>query len=201
MNAARQPSPAAARERLLEAAVAAFAVRGFHGTTTRDIAAAAGMSPAALYVHHRSKEELLHLISREGHLRTLALVQDAVGQHDDPVTQLTRLIEEFVRHHALTHTTARVINYEMAALSPEHLAEIMDLRRRIDAVVRDVIERGVAAGVLSTTDPAMTATALLSLGIDVARWYRDDAGWSPDEVATHYRDLALRMAGSPVIEQ
>ena len=38
--------------RLLEAAVAAFADRGFHGTTTRDIATAAGLSPAAVYVHH-----------------------------------------------------------------------------------------------------------------------------------------------------
>ncbi|MEP7738478.1 TetR family transcriptional regulator [Nocardioides sp. 31GB23] len=196
MAAARQPSTTDARERLLEAAVASFAARGFHGTTTRDIAAGAGMSPAALYVHHRSKEELLHLIAREGHLRTLALVEAAVGQGEGPVGQLTRLVEDFVRHHALTHTTARVINYEMAALSPEHLAEIMDLRRRIDAVVRDVIDRGVAAGVLATADPAMTATALLSLGIDVARWYRDDAGWTPEQVAAHYRDLALRMAGA-----
>ena len=109
MAAARQPSTTDARERLLEAAVASFAARGFHGTTTRDIAAGAGMSPAALYVHHRSKEELLHQIAREGHLRTLALVEAAVADETGPVGQLTRLVEEFVRHHALTHTTARII--------------------------------------------------------------------------------------------
>ena len=63
-----------ARTRLLAAAVAAFAAKGFHGTTTRDISTTAGMSPAALYVHHRSKEELLHQISLAGHERTLALV-------------------------------------------------------------------------------------------------------------------------------
>ena len=91
MAAARQPSTTDARERLLEAAVASFAARGFHGTTTRDIAAGAGMSPAALYVHHRSKEELLHQIAREGHLRTLALVEAgfagvdvAVDSDEDP---------------------------------------------------------------------------------------------------------------------
>ena len=55
------------RDRLLAAAIEAFAAKGLHGTTTRDIAAGAGMSPAALYVHHRSKEELLFLISRAGH--------------------------------------------------------------------------------------------------------------------------------------
>jgi AcrR family transcriptional regulator len=65
------------RARLLEAAVTAFAEKGFHGTTTRDIAGAAGMSPAAVYVHHRSKEELLFLISREGHQQALDVVRDA----------------------------------------------------------------------------------------------------------------------------
>src|SRR5680860_152711 len=68
-----------ARERLLEAAVQAFAERGFHGTTTRDIAAAAGLSPAAVYVFYRSKEELLEQISRTGHERTLELIRDAVA--------------------------------------------------------------------------------------------------------------------------
>lgn len=205
MSAVRQPprgtgpgpgSVPDARERLVQAAVEAFAAKGFHGTTTRDIAAAAGMSPAALYVHHRSKEELLHLISLAGHRRTLALVEEAVAAEEGPVAQLTRLTEDFVRHHAVAHTTARIVNYELAALSPEHLAEIADLRHRIDAVARDVIERGVASGDFSSTHPAMTATALLSLGVDVARWYREGDSWSPDDVAGHYRELALRMVGA-----
>jgi AcrR family transcriptional regulator len=45
---ASTPRAEATRARLVEAAIAAFAEKGFHGTTTRDIAAAAGMSPAAL---------------------------------------------------------------------------------------------------------------------------------------------------------
>ncbi|MBB6628769.1 TetR family transcriptional regulator [Nocardioides sp. KIGAM211] len=191
-------APAAddARSRLLAAAVAAFAAKGFHGTTTRDIAAAAGMSPAALYVHHRSKEELLHLISRAGHDATLALSEAAVASSDDPVEQLGRLVEDFVRHHAISHTSARVVNYELAALSEEHLAEIMALRHRIDEVVRALMERGVASGAFTTPDPLMSAAAVLSLGIDVARWYDDAGGWSPDAVAAHYRELALRMVGA-----
>ncbi len=184
-----------ARGRLLAAAIEAFSAKGFHGTTTRDIAAAAGMSPAALYVHHRSKEELLLLIAREGHDRTLALSEAAVAAGGTAVEQLDRLIEDFVRHHAVNHVSARVVNYEMSALTDEHQAEIAELRRRIDRVVRDLLERGAAAGEFSTSDPAMTASALLSLGIDVARWYRDDRGWSPDDVAAHYVELARRMAG------
>lgn len=190
----RGPTPRGdARDRLLHAAVEAFAARGFHGTTTRDIAAAAGMSPAALYVHHRSKEELLHRISRVGHEQTLALCEAAIAASTDPVAQLARLVEDYVRWHAVHHTTARILNYELGALSPAHRAEIDRLRSAIDALVRGVLERGVAAGVLATPDPAMTATAVLSLGIDVARWYREGRSWGPTDLALHYRGLVLAM--------
>jgi AcrR family transcriptional regulator len=185
-----------ARTRLATAAVDAFAARGFHGTTTRDISTNAGMSPAALYVHHRSKEELLFELARVGHLRVLELVRTSVAGLGDPVAQLGRLVEDFVRDHAEEHTGARVINYELSALTDEHLAAIRAIRHDIDVVVRDVLERGVAAGVFSTPDVRMTALAILSLGIDVARWYRDEGRWTPDEVATHYRLLALRMVGA-----
>jgi len=185
-----------ARARLARAAVAAFASRGFHGTTTRDISTAAGMSPAALYVHHRSKEELLFEIARVGHERVLDLVRAAVARSSDPVVQLGDLVEEFVRDHAVSHTGARVINYELSALSEEHRAVIVGIRHEIDVVVRDVVDRGVAAGVLHTPDPRLTALAILSLGIDVARWFRNEGPRSPDEVAAHYRLLALRMAGA-----
>ena len=185
------------RTRLARAAVDAVAARGFHGTTTRDISTAAGMSPAALYVHHRSKEELLFELSRIGHERVLEVIREAVARSDDPLQQLGDLVEDFVRDHAVAHTGARVINYELAALSEEHLTEILAIRHEFDVVVRDVIDRGVATGAFATPDTRMTALAILSLGIDVARWYRDGGRWTPDEVAAHYRLLALRMVGVP----
>ena len=185
-----------ARARLLAAAVDSFAEKGFHGTTTRDIAAAAGMSPAALYVHHRSKEELLHQISRAGHQRTLALVRAAAAAADEPDEKLRCVVRAFVVHHAQGHTSARIVNYELAALSPEHLAEISAIRRAIEREVRDVVEEGVAVGVFHTSDPRMTALALLSLGIDVARWYRDEGEWTPEQIADHYCELALRVVGA-----
>jgi AcrR family transcriptional regulator len=185
-----------ARTRLARAAVEAFGARGFHGTTTRDISIAAGMSPAALYVHHRSKEQLLHQLAVAGHERILDLVRAAAARSELPVQQLGDVVEDFVRDHALSHVGARVINYELAALSAEHRAEVLAIRHRIDVVVRQIVDRGVADGVFVTPDPRMTALAILSLGIDVARWYRDDGAWTPDQIAAHYRLLALRMVGA-----
>lgn len=194
---APSPAPAAdSRARLLEAAVQAFAEKGFHGTTTRDIATGAGMSPAALYVHHRSKEELLFVISRDGHLVTLDLLRRARAASDDPAVQLRTAVRDFAAHHARGHTRARIVNYELAALSPEHLAEVQDLRRSIDAEVRGIVVDGVASGVFDCPEPRIAAAAVLSLGIDLARWYREGGEWGPEDVGERYAEIALRIVGA-----
>ncbi|MET8426952.1 TetR/AcrR family transcriptional regulator [Nocardia sp. NPDC004860] len=184
------------RARLLDAAVAAFAERGFHGATTRDITSIAGLSTAAIYVHHRSKEELLYQVSHTGHLDTLERMREAVAASDDPVEQLVAVMRQFAIHHARAHTVARVINYELAALSPEHQREIKQIRHVIDTEMRQLIERGVDAGVFDNPNPRMAAVALLSLGIDLARWYREGGPLSPEEIGDYYVDLALRIVGA-----
>jgi len=194
---ARQARADETRARLLKAAIAAFGVKGFHGTTTRDIAQAAGMSPAAVYVHHRSKEELLFLIAAEGHERILAMVREVVGMKGTPTEQARELAYRFARRHASEHTWARIVNYELAALSPEHLAVVMELRRQINRELRAVVDAGVASGEFDTADPSITTVAVLSLGIDIARWYDEAGRWSPDQVAERYAELAVRMLRRP----
>ncbi len=184
------------RARLLDAAVQAFSAKGFHGTSTRDIATAAGLSPAAVYVHHRSKEELLHAIAVRGHEVILEAVTEATRADATPAERVAAAVRTYVLFHASSHTMARVINYELAALTEEHFKEIAGLRRAIDTVMREVVEEGVRSGDFDTPDPAKAATALLSLGIDLARWYRDDGSWTPEALADFYADLALRAVGA-----
>jgi TetR/AcrR family transcriptional regulator len=50
------------RRQLLKAAIETFAQKGFGGTKTKDIAAAAGVSEAILFRHFASKEDLYHAI-------------------------------------------------------------------------------------------------------------------------------------------
>jgi AcrR family transcriptional regulator len=185
-----------AQRRLAAAAVECFAEHGFHGTTTRAIANAAGMSSAGLYIHHSSKEELLYRISLHGHQVALQVITDAASTSADPTERLTAMMRAFVRHHARHHTTARVLNYELSALSPEHQQEIFTIRKAIDRLMLEVIEAGVARGQFHTSSPRMTSVALESLTIDVARWYRDDLPWTPEQIADHFGELALRMVGA-----
>ncbi|MET8024210.1 TetR/AcrR family transcriptional regulator [Streptomyces avermitilis] len=188
-------TPDAAR-RLLVAAVEAFAERGYHATTTRDLAGRAGMSPAALYIHYKTKEELLHRISRIGHEKALEILRPAVEGEGSAAERLSEAVRSFVRWHAGQHTTARVVQYELEALGPDARAEIVALRRQTDAAVRGIIEDGVAAGDFDVPDVPGTTVAVLSLCIDVARWFNVNGPRTPDEVGALYADLVLRMVGA-----
>ncbi|MER6914674.1 TetR/AcrR family transcriptional regulator [Streptomyces sp. NPDC000594] len=185
-------APEAARK-LLVAAVEAFAERGYHATTTRDIAGRAGMSPAALYIHYKTKEELLHRISRIGHDRALEVLSTAAERPGTPGERLADAVSSFVRWHAGRHDTARVVQYELDALSPEHRAEIVELRRRSGAVVRGILHDGVETGEFDVPDLPGTTLAVLSLCIDVARWFNIRGRRTPEEVGALYADLVLRM--------
>ncbi|MGH6657662.1 MAG: TetR/AcrR family transcriptional regulator [Actinocrinis sp.] len=189
-----EPFAPAAR-RLLIGAVEAFAARGYHATATRDIAARAGLSPAGVYVHFSSKEELLYQISLIGHRGTVRVVRTAAAHLDDPADRLCAIISAITAWHARYHTTARVINYEMSALTERHRAEIATLRREIDSLVRQALADGVSSGVFDVPDVRGTTLALLSLTIDVARWFRATGARAPEQLGELYGDLALRMAG------
>ncbi|MDN3293547.1 TetR/AcrR family transcriptional regulator [Streptomyces ficellus] len=188
-------TPDAAR-RLLVAAVEAFAERGYQATTTRDIAGRAGMSPAALYIHYKTKEELLHRISRIGHDKALEILEAAANGPGTAAERLADAVRSFVRWHAGRRTTARVVQYELDALSAEHRAEIVELRRKSDAAVRRIINEGVAAGEFDVPDVPGTTLAVLSLCIDVARWFSTEGRRTPDEVGALYADLVLRMVSA-----
>ncbi|REK85985.1 TetR/AcrR family transcriptional regulator [Streptomyces inhibens] len=189
-------TPDAAR-RLVSAAVEAFAERGYHATTTRDIAGRAGMSPAALYIHYKTKEELLYRISGIGHEKALRIMGAAAEAEGSAGERLRDAVRTFARWHAEHHTTARVIQYELQALSPEHYTEIADLRRRTDRLLRQIIQDGADSGEFRADDVPGTTLAVLSLCVDVARWFSSDGPRTPDEVGALYADLVLRMVGAP----
>ena len=181
-------------QRLMDAAVDAFADKGFHATSTRDIAARAQMSPAGVYVHFASKQDLLFQLCRRGHILALEVVTTARRSADSPPDQLAAIVSAFARWHAEQFRTARIVQYEFPHLTPEHREEVMSLRKQIDAVVRDVLQAGVASGDFDVPDVTMTTLALQSLTIDVARWYKPGIRRTPEAIGAAYGELALRLA-------
>ena len=182
--------------RLVLAATEAFAERGFHGTTTRDIAARADLSAAAIYMHYRSKAALLYLIMRDIHNDILSEMQEALDARDEPEERLEALIRTHVRFHAERHTAARVANHELPALAARDRAEIMKIRDQIERLVDETLAQGAQAGAFAVRDVRATTFLILSIGIGVSRWFRPDGRLSPDELGDLYADLVVRMVRS-----
>ena len=182
---------------LLSAAVRCFAVNGFHATTTRDIAEGVGLSPAALYVHFPSKELVLFEIVRVGHERVLAHLQDpAILALDDSADRLRAIVSAYTAWHARHHVAARVCQLELTGLTPEHYEEILGLRHRINEFFRDAVARGIADGSFADIDVKRVTRAMLSLSIDLVRWYRLGGPDSPGELGEFYADLALKLVAA-----
>lgn len=183
----------AAQQRILDAAVDVFAEQGYGGTSTRDIAERAGRSPAAVYVHYPSKEDLLFAISVQGHTDALASLQAAYDDHSDPVTRLHRMVDAFSSWH-LHHTrVGRVVQYELNALTPEHRAVVVALRRDFHRLVTSALDAGIRHGVFEVEDVDRTAHALLSLGVDLVRWFDPQLDSEPSRISRVNADLAVRM--------
>ena len=180
---------------LLLSALDAFLARGFHAATTREIAERAGMSPAAVYVHYTAKHDLLFEISRIGHQAVLDVVEQALElASDDPFERVHAFVSAFASWHADNHALARVIQYEFKKLPAHQLREIVAIRDRFEELMRDEIAGGVEAGVFDVADLEGTMLAVLSLCIDLARWYEPGAEHnSSDAVGELYAGLVIKM--------
>ena len=84
------------RQALLSAAAKLFRRQGFDGTSTRDIATAAGMQSGSPFYHFKSKDALLYAVMEEG-MRSALTRQRAAAQAPgyaalEPAQQLRTLI-------------------------------------------------------------------------------------------------------------
>jgi AcrR family transcriptional regulator len=181
--------------RILLAAATAFAERGFHATTTRDIAAQAGLSSAALYVYFRSKEEVLYQIATSALDFTIEVTATEANRPGPPAQRLQDLVRVLTVWHTYNSQVAHVVLYQTGALSPDHLADINARQREVGRIVRRVIADGVRSGDFDVKDPGAATIAVLSLCLDVARWYRPGYRLTPQQLGDFNAVAALRITG------
>ncbi|QYX75174.1 TetR/AcrR family transcriptional regulator [Streptomyces akebiae] len=75
-------------EHILDTALTVFSRYGYAKTTMQDIARAAGMSRAALYLHFSTKEDLFRAGARRAHSRALGEVDAALAEQGDVLSRI-----------------------------------------------------------------------------------------------------------------
>lgn len=83
------------RRQIADAAVQLFIDRGFHKTTTRQIARAAGFSIGSLYEYFASKEDILYMVCESIHAEVERGVTAAMSQEARGRDALTKIIREY----------------------------------------------------------------------------------------------------------
>ena len=83
------------RRQIAEAAVKLFIDKGFHKTSTRQIAKAAGVSIGSLYEYIASKEDILYLVCDSIHVEVEKRVTDVMAKSSGGRDALAEIIREY----------------------------------------------------------------------------------------------------------
>jgi AcrR family transcriptional regulator len=168
-SAMRKPkAPEANRSRILAAAVAEFASRGFKGASMDDVAARTDTTRALINYYFGSKEKLY----REVLERVYAEIRDAEQQidfaHLPPVEAIKRIVE-FTYNYYVTHEDfVRLVVAENQARG-RHMrksAAMRKLNRPIIEALGGVLSRGQAQGIFrNDIDPIDVHMAIAALGM------------------------------------
>lgn len=167
----RQLSTAAERrEALVEAAVAAFAEHGFHGTPTTEIAKAAGISQAYLFRLFPTKSELYVAAVNRCYARLGDAMRSAAEDTSAPGETVLERMGHAYGELLQDPTTLRATLQAFAAAAGEDeqirdavragYGDLVELIQRLSGAQGDELRGFVAKGMLMTVLAGMDAPAI-----------------------------------------
>lgn len=195
---AHRPGKAA----ILRAAVEVMGTHGYEGSTTRAMAAHAGVSVAALYHHFPSKLDLLREFLVEAHEitvarieRRLAALDDGTGSDVEAVARLDEAVATLIAthlHDGFAQRASNVALREFTRLQGRDRAAIDAQRARLLDLFTGLVEPfGIDA-------PRETARAVITLCSSlVAPFAAGELDGAMADVIAVHQTLARRLAGAP----
>jgi AcrR family transcriptional regulator len=120
------------REEILDLSVPLFAALGFDRVSMRDIAAAAGVTPAALYHHFADKEQLCQEVVAYAFQEKVESLQAIVDGEGSPWDRLELVVVQFTRILAQEQNFRRLMQW---VLLDSHERRVQSL---VDCVFRDL---------------------------------------------------------------
>ena len=157
------------REEILSTTVELLDKLGLAATRVADVAEALDVSPALVFYHFGTKDELVaeafsHAVERDLH----RLEKAAAG--DDPVARLRRVLRLYGPTGRATGWRIWIDAWAVALRDPHIRKVLKRLDHQWQDILRGVVDDGVASGVFTCADPAATVARLSALvdGLSVA---------------------------------
>jgi AcrR family transcriptional regulator len=157
------------RRQILVVAMSLFSKRGFRGTTTKEIAHAAGVSEAMVFRHFANKEELYsaiidHKACADNFQQPCDIVPEALARKDDRAV-FSGIALAMMRHHE--HDTEFLRLLTQSALEGHELADMFwdrNVRRMYDFLGSYIRERQ-RDGAMRDIDPNIVVRCFLGMVI------------------------------------
>jgi AcrR family transcriptional regulator len=183
------------RAAILDAAVAEIAERGFARTTSRHVAARAGVTHGLLHHYFPDHQSLLAAAFEKMALEEIDEVNEILASDLDPLVQLREITEPYGPGGGAEAYRFWLEAWGEAGHSPTLRATSERLALAWHELVRGVIERGNAAGVFRCSQPDETAWMVVALSDAYALHAQTGSGVSPDSMVAVTTRLTERELG------
>ena len=161
------------RDRMLKAAASCFNVKGFSGTSLKDVADHLGLTDAALYYYVRNKEELVY----QCYLRAAVLGKEAMDRGRCDGQCGFEKVFLYIRYHVEIFVGDRgpvAIMSEIPSLNPAHRNEILKVSRQHSAGFEEILSAGIEDGSIIHCDVRMTGNAIMGAINWIPKWFHGD---------------------------
>ncbi|WP_174734755.1 TetR/AcrR family transcriptional regulator [Mesobacillus harenae] len=139
------------RNQMIKGAVNLFKEKGFHRTTTREIARAAGFSIGTLYEYIRTKEDVLYLVCDSIYDQVRERVQKELP-NQGTLESLKLAIAYYFRVMDEMQDEVLVMYQEAKSLSKDALPYVLKKELEMVAILEEVIQRCVDNGELDLNE-------------------------------------------------
>jgi TetR/AcrR family fatty acid metabolism transcriptional regulator len=145
------------RRQILDAAVSAFAQRGYHACRVSDIAEEAGVAYGLVYHYFESKEAVLEAIFRDTWGMMLEAIRAVEESEPSPREQLRKTAAIVLRTWRDQPDLVRVLVREVTRSGEQLQREVDEIAHAFEALQR-IVERGQRQGVFRTdVNPRLVA--------------------------------------------
>jgi AcrR family transcriptional regulator len=183
------------KKQLLEISMKLFSEQGFDGTSTREIAQAAGVNEALIFRHFRTKEDLFWAVlsdrvERRGRNRRM---RELVRSRRDFREVLVAIAETLLDRTEEDAAVTRLLFY--SALRNRELSNrfFQTYGQEKFEMLASLIRAGIGAGHFRKVNPVIAARAFL--GMIVYHYLVEEVFGVPHAQALSKRELAVELVG------
>lgn len=186
------PASDAPEEDILRAAGRIFAEKGFAGSSTREIAEAAGLRGPSIFHYFPTKEDILRALADRALIKPLKVLEDVRSSSARPAVKLYVVTRFQAEHFCSEPYDLTPVVRDAFSLPRDRFEAFYEAADRYTRGIKGLVEEGINAREFVEEDAGLATMSILGSASWTLRWYRKDGPISAARVAETFARLALR---------